>query len=161
MQKVNAGTAYALWCLSFFGICGVQRFYAGKIGTGLLYFFTFGLFGVGQLLDLIFIPSMIDRRNAQLRRQQGRSDDYDPPIARNRDTLAPERFQPIAPIPPMQKLLQIAKEHGGQLSKAQVAMYMDLEPHEVQKLLDTALRAEYADVMNDPATGTVRYYFDV
>jgi TM2 domain-containing membrane protein YozV len=161
MQKVNAGTAYALWCFSFLGICGVQRLYAGKIGTGLIYFFTFGLFGIGQLLDLIFIPSMIDLRNAKLQRQQRRSDYSEPTIDRNLDTIPPERFPTIVPIPPMQKLLQIAKEHGGQLSKAQVALYMDLEPNEVQKLLDTALRAEYADVVNDPSTGAVRYYFDV
>jgi hypothetical protein len=38
-----------------FGLCGLQRFYVGKIGTGVLWFLTFGLLGVGQLIDAILI----------------------------------------------------------------------------------------------------------
>ena len=44
----------ALLCL-FFGVLGIHRFYVGKIGTGLIWFFTVGFFGVGWILDLIFI----------------------------------------------------------------------------------------------------------
>ena len=39
----------------FLGYLGVHRFYEGKIGTGILYFFTMGLFGVGVLVDLIIL----------------------------------------------------------------------------------------------------------
>ena len=45
----------ALLLLVFLGLFGVHRFYVGKIGTGLLYFFTVGLFGVGYCVDLILI----------------------------------------------------------------------------------------------------------
>jgi hypothetical protein len=38
-----------------FGLCGLQRFYVGKIGTGILWLFTWGLFGIGQLIDIILI----------------------------------------------------------------------------------------------------------
>jgi len=45
-----------LLCLGHFvGINGLQRFYVGKIGTGLLWLFTFGLLGIGQLIDFIRI----------------------------------------------------------------------------------------------------------
>ena len=46
--------AAALMCL-FLGWLGIHRFYVGKIGTGLLWFFTGGFFAVGWFLDLIFI----------------------------------------------------------------------------------------------------------
>lgn len=39
------------WVTVFFGWAGVHKFMERKIGIGLLYFFTFGLFGIGWLLD--------------------------------------------------------------------------------------------------------------
>lgn len=44
--------AVALLAL-FLGELGIHRFYVGKIGTGILYIFTFGLFGIGSLVDFI------------------------------------------------------------------------------------------------------------
>ena len=43
-----------LLCL-FFGIWGVHRFYVRKIGTGLLYLFTFGFLGIGVFADLVML----------------------------------------------------------------------------------------------------------
>ena len=37
-------------CL-FLGWLGVHKFYVGKIGMGILYLFTFGLFGFGWIID--------------------------------------------------------------------------------------------------------------
>ena len=58
--------AYLLWAACFAGVCGLQRIYNGKIGTGLLYLFTFGLLGIGQLIDLFLIPGMVRDANARL-----------------------------------------------------------------------------------------------
>jgi len=43
-----------LWCL-FLGMFGAHKFYRGKIGLGFLYLFTFGLFGIGWIIDIILL----------------------------------------------------------------------------------------------------------
>ena len=45
-----------LLCI-FVGGAGIHRFYAGKIGSGILYLITGGLFGIGWLVDLIKIAT--------------------------------------------------------------------------------------------------------
>lgn len=49
----NKWVAFVL-CL-FLGFIGAHKFYDGKTGMGILYIFTFGLFGIGIIIDLITI----------------------------------------------------------------------------------------------------------
>ena len=60
-------TAFVL-CL-LLGLLGVHRFYVRKIGTGLLWFFTLGFFGLGWLVDVIMILAGVftDRSGLALR----------------------------------------------------------------------------------------------
>jgi TM2 domain-containing membrane protein YozV len=59
----SSGVAYLLWLAGFLGLCGLHRFYLGRPWTGLLWLFTVGLFGIGQLVDLILIPGMAAQAN--------------------------------------------------------------------------------------------------
>ena len=60
---------YILW---IFGFTGAHRFYFGKPKTGTLWFCTFGLLGVGWLIDLFLIPKMDSE--ASTRFVRGRND---------------------------------------------------------------------------------------
>ncbi|MEZ5566976.1 MAG: NINE protein [Halioglobus sp.] len=46
---------YLLW---IFGFIGAHRFYYGKQISGVIWFFTLGLFFIGWIIDLFLIPSM-------------------------------------------------------------------------------------------------------
>ncbi len=61
MGIIPRGNPKAKWvafflCL-FCGYLGAHRFYEGRIGTGILYLFTGGLFGIGIFCDLIRIAT--------------------------------------------------------------------------------------------------------
>ena len=60
---------YVLW---LFGFTGSHRFYYGKQVSGIIWFFTLGLLGIGWLIDLFLIPGM--DRQADMRYQAGRVD---------------------------------------------------------------------------------------
>ncbi len=67
MRSVAVG--YVLWVL--LGLNGVHRFYCGRIGTGLLWLFTAGLFGIGWIVDAFLIPSMVREANDSVRTEYG------------------------------------------------------------------------------------------
>lgn len=65
----SKAVGYILW---IFGFLGAHRFYYGKPITGLIWLLTFGLCGIGWLVDLFLIPSM--DREADFRFHSGRYD---------------------------------------------------------------------------------------
>ena len=69
LSRKELGIAYALMLFSLIGVCGVQHFYMGKIGRGFLWLITFGLLGIGLLIDLFTLPQQI--KNINTRRSVG------------------------------------------------------------------------------------------
>jgi len=59
------GTAYLLWFLSIFGWLGFHHFYMGKIGKGILWILTGGVFGIGSLIDLFTLGGQVESYNTK------------------------------------------------------------------------------------------------
>jgi TM2 domain-containing membrane protein YozV len=57
----SIGLGYLLW---LFGFTGSHRFYYGRTASGLIWFATFGLFGIGWLIDVVLIPGMDKKADA-------------------------------------------------------------------------------------------------
>ena len=63
-------TAIILCLIGAIGIAGIHRFYVGKIFTGLLWLITFGLLGIGTIIDLVqlLLGNFTDNVNQPLRK---------------------------------------------------------------------------------------------
>ena len=57
MEKSKKSWLVALLLSIFVGVLGVDRFYLGKTGTGILKLITGGGFGIWWLIDLIIIAT--------------------------------------------------------------------------------------------------------
>lgn len=58
-----------LTLLGFFGFAGVQRFYIGHIGMGVLYLFTCGLCWIGTIVDLVNYKRLALEENIRIAQQ--------------------------------------------------------------------------------------------
>jgi TM2 domain-containing membrane protein YozV len=67
--RKQKSVAYLLWCLGFFGLCGVHRLYTERYLLGILYLFTFGFCFLGQLVDLLLIPDDVGSFNVSERQR--------------------------------------------------------------------------------------------
>ncbi len=126
--------SYGLWCLSLVGVCGVHRLYNRKPRSGILWLLTFGFFGIGQLIDLLLIPGMVEEANQALLLQQVQQ-------VKGRQTL------PV--LPSLEKqLLQLARQKTpGGFTLNDALLEVDLLPgqtsgsitEEIQRLLEADL----------------------
>ncbi len=152
-QTVSLQTAYILCGLGIFGLCGLHRFYLGKPVSGVVWLLTFGLFGMGQWVDLALIPSIAGERRQTLSPQS--EDDY--------RGLLQKAWQQVSQkkVDPMQVLLNVAIANNNQLSLGRAILETGLSADETEALLLEAARRGLAHVGNDPESGAVRYYFDL
>jgi len=158
MNKV--GTAYALWLGGLVGVAGLHRLYNGKIWTGLLWLFSGGLFGVGQLIDLVLIPKMVETHNGKLLDPQNVSSFsaslHQPAIQR---VIQPLDLQQAYRNQAIVDLLKAAEARGGKLSVTQGVIATGLSFFQVEEMLQEMLRTGYVEISNDPETGVVVYDF--
>lgn len=153
LNKVSS--AYIFWLGCLFQLHGLHRIYNGKIGTGLLWMCTLGLFGVGQLLDLLLIPNMVDDYNTKLKARMGISAGGVPlwqPVVASA-VIKPNREQLMV------KLLKAADVRGGKLSVTQAVMDTGASFDEVEAILKEMLKQGYVGIDNHPDTGVIIYHF--
>ncbi|MEL6439014.1 MAG: TM2 domain-containing protein [Cyanobacteria bacterium J06621_8] len=155
-QEVDTGVAYILWMFGWMGFCGIHRFYSGKITSGLLYFFTLGFFGVGQVVDLFLIPGMTRERNLYLLyKATVESRNNSPQVTLVKPAVETKKTDP------MLVLLRAAASQNNVLSIGQAMLATEMPIDQVENLLNQAIKQGLVHIDNDETTGAVRYYFDV
>jgi len=145
--------AYLLWCGWLVGLGGLHRIYNGKYGTGFLWLFTWGLFGIGQIFDLFAIPGMVEDANnrllvASLGQVALASGAAGAPVKRLPRTT--EEFQ-VA-------LVHAAEQRGGRLTVTEAVAATGRGFKEVSKQLQEMAISGYVEEDSDDA-GQVFYRF--
>lgn len=155
--ETKVASAYILWLACLLQLHGLHRLYNGKVLTGLLWLCTFGLLGVGQLVDLVLIPNMVDEHNTKLRARLGVSEVgvplYEPVVATSVINPKYTRSQLMV------KLLKAAANRGGKLSVTQAVMDTGASFVEVETTLREMLKTGYIAIDNHPDSGVVIYHF--
>jgi TM2 domain-containing membrane protein YozV len=147
--------SYILNAAWFVGLGGLHRLYNGKIGTGLLWLFTYGIFGFGQFLDLFYIPQMVDEQEEKLRLKAGIS-----PLGvpMQQSVVATKVYHPTG-NELIVKLIEAAELRGGALNVTQGVKATGASFVEVETALREMLKSGYVRIDNDPVTGAVTYHF--
>ena len=149
-QKVQdrKNASYLLWFGIFLGLGGIHRLYNGKYVSGIIWLFTYGLFGIGQIVDLFLIPNMSEKRQRQLSGGQPTAFEPQPAVATEvtQDTL-------------MVQLLKLAQLHGGQITVTQAVLETGQSFETIEGELKAMVKSGYVDVTNRPGSGVVVYEF--
>lgn len=61
--RVSLVTSYLLLAPCLFGLSGLHRFYQGRILSGVIWLFTGGFCGIGNIVDLVMMRRMVDDVN--------------------------------------------------------------------------------------------------
>lgn len=156
-EGYREGISYGLWCAWLLGLGGLHRIYLGKYGTGILWLLTFGLFGVGQLVDLIRMRKLV--ADANIREGYALH-----PRAAHHLLMQQKPRGSATPLTKAEKplrlrLLEAAMVRGGALSVTEGVAATGAGFEEVEQTLRGLVEAGYVDVDNRPGSGVVIYRF--
>ena len=147
--------AYLPWCLSGFGALGLHRFYLNKIGSGVLYFLTGGLFMVGSIYDFFTLPLQV--RDANLEAKYRRAlEQGDSGAARSQRLSGPSRSSSKDSIERV--ILKSAKGNQGVATPAEVALEAEITLDDAKKQLEQLISKGFAEVRVS-RTGKLVYVF--
>jgi hypothetical protein len=133
------GLGYALWCLAFVGLAGIHRIYLGKYGTGILYLLTFGLFGIGQFIDLFRMKSLVQDSNIR--------EGYLPHPRVMGQLMSHMTPAPVSVSRSLRdQLLDAAVTHGGAISVTDGVVATGATFDEVEAALKKLVESGYVDV---------------
>ena len=65
LRSKSVLAAYVLMLFTLVGLAGIQHFYLGKVGRGILWLLTWGLFGIGTFIDVFTLRSQTKTINAR------------------------------------------------------------------------------------------------
>lgn len=159
----NVGTAYVLWLGCLLQLHGLHRLYNGKIFTGLLWMFSFGLFGIGQLVDLLLIPNMVQEHNDKARERYGLSPAGAPLIKPEVQKVILEQHRPterlassqLASSQLMVQLLKAAENRGGKLTVAQGVLETGASFSEVETAIRAMVQSGYVEISHEPTRSVI------
>jgi hypothetical protein len=168
--------AYLLWL--FGGFFGLHKFYLGRPFMGLLYFFTWGLLGIGWVIDFFTLPRQVQLANLL---QQNQLEPFSSTLQREfravkdnlHDLLESPQAGQASKRQPLQRmvksrisdddlmmgLLRAAHKHRGRLSVTAGVMETGLPFAEVERMLRRMTDTGYVYVDNDLETGVLIYVF--
>jgi hypothetical protein len=153
-MRYNVGIAYFLWLISGCGVLGLQRFYLGKIGTGILWMCSGGLCGIGAIYDAVTLPRQVQEANvryeveARVRGELG----YAPAYSHSYAAPQPK------PEDPEKTVLRVARKNSGFVTPGEAALEGDMSVDEARKLLEKMASKGNAE-MRVRSSGVVVYFF--
>ncbi len=150
--RYSLAIAYLLWLFGGVGVLGLQRYYLGKIGTGVLWTVTGGLGGFGAFYDFFTLPRQVREANirdaARLIAESRLAESY--------GRSAPARAAPREPLE--RAALKVARASGGHVTPGELSLESDCTLDEARKVLDELARKGYAEV-KVRSSGVVVYGF--
>jgi TM2 domain len=151
-EPKDKSVAYAFWLAGIFGLAGLQRFYLGRYISGFMYLFTWGFFGLAQVVDLLLIADMVDSENLKLMSLQG-GVSYRPELpAPNVPVLLVDRKVEAIHV----AILRICRDRGG-ATLSDCIIETGAEITEVKRIVKQLIQQELLHIYNRESDGSVVY----